>query len=122
MASAVKLPELLVYANIEEETLRELQHKLNDFLKYELLMVVFFSLIVEMATFNWVTNQFHLCMIKQACKRLCSSSTYCMFKVSNGKIMTMECYPRAGSCRKIRVCFSYQRTMFEKRSKPARTI
>ncbi|XP_030454454.2 protein MRG1-like isoform X1 [Syzygium oleosum] len=30
----VKLPELLVYANIEEETLRELQHKLNDFLKF----------------------------------------------------------------------------------------
>ncbi|XP_030537922.2 protein MRG2-like [Rhodamnia argentea] len=30
----VKLPELLVYANIEEETLRELQQKLNDFLKF----------------------------------------------------------------------------------------
>ncbi|KAF7141274.1 hypothetical protein RHSIM_Rhsim06G0056800 [Rhododendron simsii] len=30
----VKLPEMLCYANIEEETLKELQQKLLDFLKY----------------------------------------------------------------------------------------
>nr|GEX20143.1 protein MRG1 [Tanacetum cinerariifolium] len=30
----VKLPEILYYANIEEETLIELQHKLQDFLKF----------------------------------------------------------------------------------------
>lgn len=36
---AVKLPELLAYVNIEEETLLRLQQKLLDFLKY-----VFFSL------------------------------------------------------------------------------
>lgn len=30
----VKLPELLVYANIEEETLSQLQQKLVDFLKF----------------------------------------------------------------------------------------
>ena len=33
---AVKLPELLMYANIEDETLMELQQKLVDFLKYDL--------------------------------------------------------------------------------------
>lgn len=31
---AVKLPELLAYVNIEEETLTRLQQKLLDFLKY----------------------------------------------------------------------------------------
>lgn len=31
---AVKLPELLAYVNIEEETLLRLQQKLLDFLKY----------------------------------------------------------------------------------------
>lgn len=30
----VKLPEILFHANIEEETLRELQHNLQDFLKF----------------------------------------------------------------------------------------
>lgn len=33
---AVKLPELLAYVNIEEETLTRLQQKLLDFLKYQL--------------------------------------------------------------------------------------
>uniref|UniRef100_A0A2P2KFS7 MRG domain-containing protein n=1 Tax=Rhizophora mucronata TaxID=61149 RepID=A0A2P2KFS7_RHIMU len=32
--SAVKLPELIAHANIEEETLTELQQKLVDFLKF----------------------------------------------------------------------------------------
>ncbi|KAF5451293.1 hypothetical protein F2P56_026410 [Juglans regia] len=32
----VKLPELLAYVNIEEETLTRLQQKLLDFLKYQL--------------------------------------------------------------------------------------
>lgn len=31
---AVKLPELLVHANIEKETMVQLQEKLADFLKY----------------------------------------------------------------------------------------
>ena len=35
---AVKLPELLVCADIEEETLLELQQKVVDFLKCELLL------------------------------------------------------------------------------------
>lgn len=33
---AVKLPELLAYVSIEEETLLRLQQKLIDFLKYAL--------------------------------------------------------------------------------------
>jgi hypothetical protein len=33
---AVKLPELLAYVNIEEETLTRMQQKLLDFLKYPL--------------------------------------------------------------------------------------
>ncbi|GKA55907.1 chromo/chromo shadow domain, MRG domain protein [Tanacetum coccineum] len=36
----VKLPEILYYANIEEETLIELQHKLQDFLKYDTLKML----------------------------------------------------------------------------------
>lgn len=33
---AVKLPELMFHANIEEETFIELMQKINDFLKYKL--------------------------------------------------------------------------------------
>lgn len=33
---AVKLPELLAFVNIEEETLTRLQQKVLDFLKYQL--------------------------------------------------------------------------------------
>lgn len=35
--SAVKLPELLAYVNIEDETLIRLQQKMIDFLKYWIL-------------------------------------------------------------------------------------
>ena len=34
--AAVKLPELLAYVSLEEETLTHLQQKLLDFLKYVL--------------------------------------------------------------------------------------
>lgn len=33
---AVKMPELLSYVNMEEETLTQLQQKLHDFLKYDI--------------------------------------------------------------------------------------
>lgn len=38
---AVKLPELLAYVKIEEETLIRLQQKLLDFLKYMLFFLYF---------------------------------------------------------------------------------
>ncbi|KAK3231299.1 hypothetical protein Dsin_003180 [Dipteronia sinensis] len=42
----VKLPEFLVHIKIEEETLKELQQKLIEFLKYELLISLVFKLVL----------------------------------------------------------------------------
>lgn len=44
---AVKLPELLAYANIEEDTLIELQQKLVDFLKYDLRLLSMNNIFVR---------------------------------------------------------------------------
>lgn len=45
--SAVKLPEILYYANIEETTLVELQQNLVNFLKYELFDYFLFFLVLR---------------------------------------------------------------------------
>lgn len=48
---AVKLPELLAYVNIEEETLTRMQQKLLDFLKYQLNPYKLYSTFREQLMF-----------------------------------------------------------------------
>jgi len=48
---AVKLPELLAYVNIEEETLTRLQQKLLDFIKYQLNPYKLYSTFRELLMF-----------------------------------------------------------------------
>lgn len=43
--SAVKLPELLAYVNMEEEALVKLQQKLLDFLKYDFFIFKTFLIV-----------------------------------------------------------------------------
>ncbi|XVF36353.1 hypothetical protein REPUB_Repub19eG0051300 [Reevesia pubescens] len=120
----VKLPELLVCADIEEETLLELQQNLVDFLKCELLP--FFCLLYAVAGARtpvlWEGPHPLSYAFKAHYSRITHLICYLPFGdifLSSNSAYRSRCLFIAGSCRRIRMPYFSLRTMLQKMLRPA---